>query len=504
MRRKRVTLLYVILGVFAAAFFVFGSNVQAYQIAENMEIAGYVENRTGIRLDDHLGYALGLNQNEEGDFSMMRTTVLFDFDWRINDNLKFKAIARGSYDAVYALNDNYDSTTPGPDPKDGEYFPGPTDLSTEADMDWNFAPREYYLTLKMGNLYIKAGRMQIFWGESDFLRMADIINPLDLSWDWSFPAWENIRIPLHMIDVVYWIPHFYNMGIELLWVPADFRPAQTAPFGANWDPILPPDPLFSLIRNQMEHDLPDRDLDNGQGGVKIMGRVGELDFSVFGYYQRIQEVAGLPIAVFSVGPGVVDPLNFPFQYRWPHIMNIGGSFNYYCPWLKTVLRGEMAYVPDKPFTKNPQPGGITFETTAAEEDVFSFFLGFDGDYWLRFLNPNKTISVTGQWFQSFVLGDGAYRLLTGYGDDGQADGQTILSFATWTEYMEGYLKPVVAAVHSFTEECGFVDYNLTYAPTYEWSFTLGHRIIYGNELNTGIWGVVRANDEVYFKIKRNF
>ena len=102
MRRKRVTLLYVTLGVFAAAFFVFGSNVLAYQISENLTIGGYVENRTGIRLDDHLTYPF-LNQNEEGDFSMMRTIVLFDVDWKISENLKFKAIGRGSYDAAHTM-----------------------------------------------------------------------------------------------------------------------------------------------------------------------------------------------------------------------------------------------------------------------------------------------------------------------------------------------------------------------------------------------------------------
>ena len=57
-------------------------------------------------------------------------------------------------------------------------------------------------TYSPGNFVVKAGSQQIAWGEADALRLADVINPLDLSWYWSFPAWEEIRIPLTMLDVV--------------------------------------------------------------------------------------------------------------------------------------------------------------------------------------------------------------------------------------------------------------------------------------------------------------
>ena len=142
MGRKRVTLLYVTLGVFAAILLVFGGEVQAFQVMENMQLGGYVENRTAIRLHDHATHAMGWNQYEQGDFSMMMTTLFLDYFWKINENMTFTGIARGWYDAAYGLNDHkYDGTMPGPNPQNEDFWPGPDTLEMEGQFDF----REYFL-----------------------------------------------------------------------------------------------------------------------------------------------------------------------------------------------------------------------------------------------------------------------------------------------------------------------------------------------------------------------
>ena len=152
--------------------------------------------------------------------------MFLDFSAKFTDELRFNGTARGWYEAVYGLDTGVNQY-----PRDRNTVPGPHTNGME--MDWDF--REYYVTYSPGDFTIKAGSQQIAWGEADALRLADVINPLDLSWYWSFPAWEEIRIPLNMIDVVYNVPASkYDWRFEGVWVPRTLGPtslARPAPIG---------------------------------------------------------------------------------------------------------------------------------------------------------------------------------------------------------------------------------------------------------------------------------
>ncbi len=62
----------------------------------------------------------------------------------------------------------------------------------------NLDLREVYLysdlvSLPGGDGYLSVGRQQIIWGESDGFRLADVVNPLDLSWHYFLESFEDIR-----------------------------------------------------------------------------------------------------------------------------------------------------------------------------------------------------------------------------------------------------------------------------------------------------------------------
>ncbi|MBW2368224.1 MAG: hypothetical protein JRH15_10090, partial [Deltaproteobacteria bacterium] len=217
---KKLQPLMLVMSLFIVFSFVFGGNAGAITLDSqgNYQLGGYLQNITGLRLEDGV--------NESGDLSTFRNELFLDFSARFSDELQFNAIARGHYEGSYGLDSGIhqrpdgESTTPGPDT-----------LDHVNDFDF----REYYLTYSPGNFIIKIGRQQVAWGEADAIRIADIINPLDLSWRWSFPTWEEIRIPLHMINLAYNIPDSArDVRFEVVYVPADFRPHQFAPEHANW------------------------------------------------------------------------------------------------------------------------------------------------------------------------------------------------------------------------------------------------------------------------------
>ncbi len=500
---KRKCSLFAIMGMILIISFTVVPHINAITLDSegNYQLGGYLRETVGVRLEDSTDpnksgqFSSG---NEKGDLSTARTELFLDFSAKFSDDLRFNATARGWYEGVYGL-DNVNQY-----PKHLTTEPGPHRKNMEKD--WDF--REYYLTKKAGNFIIKAGRQQIAWGEADAMRLSDVINPLDLSWYWSFPDWEEIRVPLHMLNVVYNVPQSrHNIGFEVVWVPADFRPNQFAAPGANWSLYSGgfglPDVVGTTIFNQMRHDLPNNDLGNGQGGLRIKGTFGQWETTLFGYYQRDQN------GVVLLDPGAaLDPVNYPFKYKYPHIMNIGGTFNVNCSALETVFRGEAAYVINQPYGTNLGSNdgkGFAPVTEYKESDTFAMMLGFDKNIMIPSLNRTKSFYFSGQWFNKWILNLDSDKYLTFLGDNDAKTWQTIGSLLINTEYDEGKIVPQLLAVHFFTSDSGFFDGSLTYKPTFTFSITAGILEIWGNKNQSGLYfGPVKHNDQLYLKAKWSF
>ncbi|MBF6567669.1 MAG: hypothetical protein IVW54_02185 [Candidatus Binataceae bacterium] len=82
-----------------------------------------------------------------------------------------------------------------------------------------------------GPLTVYAGRQIVTWGESLAFRVADVVNPEDLSWNIGFANLEQDRMPLWMLHPILNLPDagpFSNDFLEFIWVPG-YQPAQN-----NW------------------------------------------------------------------------------------------------------------------------------------------------------------------------------------------------------------------------------------------------------------------------------
>jgi hypothetical protein len=473
------------------------------------QLGGYLENITAMRLEDGIADPANPGEylQEEGDLAMMRNILFLDFNAELTDELSFKFIGRGYYEALWDIDDSVYQP-----PKEDYSKPGRYDH----DMRIDFEFREYYATYRPGNFTIKAGRMQVAWGEADAIRIADIINPLDLSWYWSFPKWEDIRIPLHMVDVAYAVPNSaHNLRIEAVWVP-DFMSHMYAAPGANWDflGLIGVDPTTAgTIYRQQAADLPDRGFGEFQGGVRVKATLWDWDWTVFGYYGRDH----LGVNTLDLSGNAQNPA-YPVKYHYPAAFNLGGTFAGYCSPLDMVLRGEFAYTFDQPFQKFNStpifPGGPRWgdfgigQTDYAEKDTLAVMLGFDKNIMLPSINRTKSFYISGQLFWKTVFGydgDDNEELVTFWGDEDRGENWYVASLLINTEFYEGKIVPQVLGVHFLDSECGFFDGNLTYKPTYTLSFTLGYLGIWGNENNAGLYfGPVQKNDQVYLRAKWTF
>src|SRR5262249_23298447 len=58
---------------------------------------------------------------------------------------------------------------------------------------------EWYFNITKGPLFIRIGRQNLSWGETDVFRLLDQINPLDNLFGGSLVSLDERRIPLNML-----------------------------------------------------------------------------------------------------------------------------------------------------------------------------------------------------------------------------------------------------------------------------------------------------------------
>lgn len=428
-------------------------------------LQGWFENLTALQLQSG-------GRNDKGNFQMMRNTLQTEINVKLSDNFSFFIMPRAYYEGMWDLDHSIDDR-----PEHRHAAPKGAPMQDDIEL------REWYATLMLGEFTFKIGRQQLIWGESDALRMADIINPLDTSWHYVHEDWENIRIPLRMINMIYepecW--RDYHLRMELVWIPEDFKVQQFAPEGGVWAiPGLP-----QIIWNQERMELPDaHTLKNSEVGGRIRAVLGDWEFSLFDFYARVDN------AVYSLDFGHA-PL--PLRFEWPFMNTVGGTFNYYEGYTKTVLRGEMACNIDQPFI-------TVLNDRIEEKNTISWMLGFDRPTMIRILNPTRTFFISGQWFHGRVL-DYEQDIRSVEMDDNRY--WNVVSLLVNTDYWHDYLRPQILYVYDFSGN-GFFNPTFTYTPNDRWSVTVGSILLFGHNNNDGLWGPMRRNDEISLRVRIKF
>ncbi|MBW2369085.1 MAG: hypothetical protein JRH15_14500 [Deltaproteobacteria bacterium] len=428
-------------------------------------VTGWAENLSSIRLEDGI-----INGYKEGEIQTFRNTLQIETNVKFSPNCEFFTIARGYYEGSWDIDDNLPDTA---EDRDASH--------RGAGMDGDVDLREYYFTIRTGPLTLKLGRQQVIWGEADNIRMADIINPLDLSWHYTFESWEDIRIPLRMVNLMY-EPYTQNQfRLQLIWIPEDFRPWSWAPEGGPW---ALPIPGLQFFWDQQKNELPDRhDIRNGEFGARVQATFGNWEFSIFDFYSRDDNF------VYSFDP-THAPL--PFKFEWRQVNVIGGTFNVFNNFLRTVFRGECAFTMNQPYTS-------AFMDRIIEKNTFAFMLGFDRPTMWPFLN-RKSFNIYGQWFHKRILDHESDIVSL---DMSRDETQNIISLVINTSYLHDAITPQFVSVADFSGN-GFLQPSIKYTASDLWEATLSANLIWGSANDDGYYGPMRKNDEIYLRVRVRF
>ena len=397
------------------------------------------QTRLSIRLNDAEGWTFP--DAQVGDLVQWRNLALFEIDHDLKEltksldilyplkalkiKSKYHLVGRFIYEAVYDVGPQIFQDVKDNDKENIDSFSHQYDL-------W-----EFYFDFSRGPWFLRLGRQNLAWGETDIFRLLDGINPLDNTFGGPFEDLDDRRIPLWMLRGTYNlgdIGPIYSLTLEGFWVPGfwDVRVAPFAPFGTPYAAPLP-GPFERFVRI----NTPDKDVSNSRWGVRLQGMLGTtLNFSV-AHYKTFPDTQALRSVILRDVPVLTDLNDLILEASYSDVQVTGATVSFWESHTDVIVRSEVAlfwdeavfipeenlatlYGPTLPLPPplldlaaeifgidirdlgldglpiNPQSGWIP------KKNILRFLIGLDKQMWIRSLNKTNTFFFSLQYFGQWV------------------------------------------------------------------------------------------------------
>jgi len=296
---------------------------------------------------------------------------------------------------------------------------------------------EAYADFNRGPFFVRIGRQNLAWGETDIFRLLDGINPLDNTFGGPFEDLDDRRIPLWMARSSYNLGDFgpvSSLTIEGFFVPGTID-AHVAPWAPRGTPYAVP--LPSVLAPSLRIITPDRSWSESRWGMRVQGMVAESLNLAIAHYQTFLDVPIFRSKVIGSPPVLSDLNDLQLWGEFPEVRITGASMNYWESMTDIVSRAEVAWFWDEPvfipeinnstlfgpqlelpepvlnflagvlpvdirklglrgLPLNPRSGSIP------RKDILRYMVGFDKQFWIRPLNKLNTFFLSGQYFGQWV------------------------------------------------------------------------------------------------------
>ncbi|GAB3279849.1 DUF1302 family protein [Parahaliea aestuarii] len=296
-----------------------------------------------------------------------------------------------------------------------------------------FELRELFVDGYLNDVFVRAGKQQVVWGQADGFRVLDVVNPMNLrefiledSEDRRIPTWMlNLEVPVgQWMAQFLWIPDTTYDQVPSLQDKARFAPTS---------PLFVPYPAAPGPVRVSPADKPRQFFGDSDAGARINGFIGGWDLSLNYFYHYLDRPA--PYQTPSGEVFVIAP-----AYERSHLL--GGTLS--TVYGDLTLRGELAAHSERYFiTRNATTDNQGILSSAAVESVLGLdYNGFSDTFISaqvfvsRILDHdpgmtvsatqsttsllvervylNQTVTLGGQWFQSLNDSDGLLRLSVDY------------------------------------------------------------------------------------------
>lgn len=315
-------------------------------------------------------------------------------------------------------------------------------------------------------LNVRLGKQLVSWGEAAETRVADIINPLDLSNLQAFPDWEDYKIGLYMARIFISPPSMpQDISFEFLVIPFTeydrFPPGGTGAFIGT-----PYSPYTADILHKRRHDYPDPSLSNTELGFRIRGLTLGTDWALSIFNTRIKTpvIRGARGAA-SQALWLAGGRNVGDIYEYPFYTSYAATFSRPIDILKSTIRGEIVLNANRPYNY----AGYK----RVDKDVFVSALTWDRNNLIPFISElmrYKAIVSSIAWYHYKMIGgnkeDGQYISW----DSGTRDTTWDKISATFsTGFYYDTILPAFSFVYDLNGNTSYL-YKLTVAPGDHWRY----------------------------------
>ncbi|MBL8475426.1 MAG: hypothetical protein JNK71_05060 [Methyloversatilis sp.] len=364
---------------------------------------------------------------------------------RFGQGIKWKAVGRVDYDFAYGWED--------------DFYPA----NVRDDKRSEFAWREVYVDVPLGNMELRLGRQHIVWGEMVGLFFADVVSAKDAR-EFFNPEFEQLRIPQWAARAEYFMG---DVHAEFVWVPY-VSVDNIGRFGGDYYPVQPEIPGLAPVYNAQVR--PDRKLSNSNYGLRVSTLLKGWDLSAF-YYRSIDVNPTFSRQI--AGPTVF----YTPEHDWIH--QYGGTLSK--DFGKFLLRAESVLTLDRrvPVTSNVADGLV-------KQNMVDYAIGLDFP-----LENEARFNV--QYFERYHMDRPRDLLLSR-----RENGFTMLYHHKFADRLEGEMLWVQSLVRN--------DYMVR--PKLIWKMQPNWRALLGADLfggtNNGLFGRFGDSDRYYGELRYSF
>ncbi|MBQ0806481.1 MAG: hypothetical protein KBT55_00780, partial [Porticoccus sp.] len=418
--------------------------------------SGYIRETIGVSLEDHDE----TSADDKWRMTQAKTTLQLDFDIKTGP-LNWKVVTRfdkeiqtdylddleersNNTSAVFGLNGNY-----GKDGIKGDYMEQYD--TTDEVMDWL---REVYFDVNLfdDRLFVRVGRQQLVWGESDFFQAMDVVHGYDYRGRLFYENNEEWRKPLMLFNFQLAVDEWngtLNWFVRPGWDRAEDMGSNYNIEGGRWIPHPYRGVDFTSFTNSYRTDHDSGDWDDTTYGIRWNGTWGSIGYS-FAYLKTFNaapivnprssgdgedlfyhgfwgvegetkayggdEPAGgkscaagsgldtLDLAIPGISPPNCGGGSVLGDWMYPEIDVYGFTINGFNQAMDATLSAEIAYIPNKPYNYGSLMSDLPGWNGVKEKDTINVMLRIDKEFkWMETLGTHRPSLSSIQLFDTWVL-----------------------------------------------------------------------------------------------------
>jgi hypothetical protein len=468
-----------------------------FQLGENpLEVKGKVQARLSWRTDRSEGFtfpsvATG-NMVQERNLGLVELNQTLSKQTETTAEVKYHLVGRFLYDGIYDYGPKAFQDVRNANKAEIDNF------KKDADV-W-----EAYVDYTKGKGFLRIGRQNLSWGETDIFRLLDRINPLDDTFGGSFEDLDDRRIPIWMVRGTYNLGNVgpvSSLSLEGFWNPGmgGQKVSPMAPFGTPFAFPMPASTVPTRVHK------PEKTFESSRMGARLQGVLGDnFNFSLAQY----QTIIDSPAAIVTFDPAAAGgPVFQDLFYKTEWVT--GGSVNFYEPHIEGVIRSEIAMFWNEPVfipqVNAPVLFGDFRSGDIPKKNVLRYMVGLDKNFWIRALNEKSMFNVFFQYFAEYYPSyDDRMKIALPKFPTGEFMKQVRydqkITMIAFTSYMEGTLTPQLALAYDPRGALMFIPSLQKFFDP--WVFKVAYYGITGKD-DVSV-GILRDRDQASFTVTRLF